>query len=56
MSLFIIIILALISIILALWSIYRQTKIDEIARISKELKKKRVVYQHADDVTRDNIR
>jgi len=41
----IIILLAIISILWALWSLRKQTKLDELQGVKKELKKKRVIFQ-----------
>ena len=43
--LFVVIVIFIISVGLALWSLRQQNKLEEIRKIKKELKNSRVIYQ-----------
>jgi cytochrome oxidase assembly protein ShyY1 len=44
---FILILLLIISVALAFWSLKRQQKVKEIDFVNRELKKKRVIFDHS---------
>lgn len=48
---FIIIGLAILSIVMALWSLQKQKKLDELKVVKKELKKGRVIFNHSSSVS-----
>ena len=43
--LFAVVIIFIISVVLALWSLRQQNKLEEISKIKKELQNSRVIYQ-----------
>jgi len=53
MSILVLLLLLLISILLAIWSLTKQRKVKEVEFVNRELKKRRVIFDHSSSSDRE---